>query len=571
MPDPTLLLTPAQWEMIAFPVSVSKPYLLCYFLGQNEGHWRSVWAIAKKLGLPVVVIPVHGKDMAREYQMLGGVGPCEFLGLIQNASFVCTDSFHGTLFSVLYERPFCTFKRFSDSDKHSQNTRIYNFLRIIELEDHLYTGKPIGATNQQTSWDRVREGLSLLRTRGLAYLEKALSEITADVGAQAPFHITNTCSGCGACSFVCPSGAATMNMQEGFYQAQVDQNKCIRCRKCEKICAFRGSNGKPIDDEHASLFMARSISRNTLEKSASGGVAYEISRFFNRNGLPILGCVFENHTLEARHVMVPGNCEEQLTQFQGSKYMQSDFTMGFLEILEQEQGVVFGLPCQIAGADKFLRLKGMRDHFLLVDLICHGVPTKYLIQRHIKEIQAHCHITEISEICFRYKPKGWKQKYMYISGGGKRYLKAASKDNFYLYFDLQNCYMRSCYDCNYRVASCADLRLGDYWGPKYAHCHPEGVSMVVSFSERGQNILHTLAEQDILELHKEPNKDYYSVQFPENPIIPLYREPLIQVLGDQSDTRNLKALAHDFFPIPMYNRQLIGVWHKVKKHWGEAE
>lgn len=566
MPDPTLLLTRMQWEAIASPVPVSKPYLLCYFLGQNERHWKSVRAIAKKLGLPVVVIPVHSKDIARNHQVLSGVGPREFLGLIQNASFVCTDSFHGTLFSVLYERPFCTFRRFSDRDKHSQNTRIYNFLRVIGLEDHLYSGKPAGVASQQTSWDMVRENLSLLRTRGLTYLEKTLSEATADVGTQAPFQITNTCCGCGVCSLVCPTGAATMIMQEGFYQAQVDQNKCIRCGKCEKVCAFRGRNGKPIDDDHESLFMARSTSKNTLGKSTSGGVAYEVARFLNRNGLPILGCVFDNLTLAAKHVMVPGSCEEQLAQFQGSKYMQSDFITGFSEILEQGQGVVFGLPCQIAGADKLLRLKGMREQFLLVDLICHGVPTRYLIQRHIKEIQIHCRITEISEVHFRYKPKGWKNKHLSVCGDEHRYLKAESKDNFYLYFSLQNCYMRSCYDCNYRTASCADLRLGDYWGLKYAHCHPEGASMVIGFGERGRDILHTLAGQGILELHEEPSKDYYAVQFPENPIIPLYREPLIQVLGDRSDTRNLKALARELFPMPMYNSQLTRVWHKAKKN-----
>ena len=246
--------------------------------------------------------------------------------------------------------------------------------------------------------------------------------------------------------------------------------------------------------------------------------------------------------------------------------MQSDFITGFSEILEQGQGVVIGLPCQIAGADKLLRLKGMRDQFLLVDLICHGVPTRYLIQRHIKEIQIHCRITEISEVHFRYKPKGWKNKHLSVCGDEHRYLKAESKDNFYLYFSLQNCYMRSCYDCNYRTASCADLRLGDYWGLKYAHCHPEGASMVIGFGERGRDILHTLAGQGILELHEEPSKDYYAVQFPENPIIPLYREPLIQVLGDRSDTRNLKALARELFPMPMYNSQLTRVWHKAKKN-----
>ncbi|HMM07368.1 MAG TPA: polysaccharide pyruvyl transferase family protein [Clostridiales bacterium] len=564
MPDPTLLLTGKQWEELAAPVAVSKPYLLCYFLGQNEKHWRALRAVATKLGLSVVIIPVHGKDRTREHRVLNGVGPEEFLGLIQNASFVCTDSFHGILFSVLFRRPFCAFKRFSDRDKHSQNTRVYHFLREIGLEDHLYRGKPRQMADRETDWDTVQRNLLSLRAYGLAYLKKSLFEATA-AETEAAFQITNTCCGCGVCSIVCPTGAVAMITEKGFYQAQVDQSKCIRCGKCEGICAFRGKEGSPIDDAHASLFMARSTLKNTLVRSTSGGVAYELSRFLNRKGLSVLGCVFEIPSQRAIHIIVPGNREDQLKQFQGLKYVQSDFIAGFSEILAQERGVVFGLPCQIAAADKLLRSKGVRNQFLLVDLICHGVPTGDLIRKHLKEIQIRYGIKEISGVDFRYKPKGWKNKFFSVYGDDRHYLKAESKDNFFLYFDLQNCYMNSCYECIYRTASCADLRLGDYWGPKYAHCHPGGVSMVISFNMQGQSLLHALAEQGILDLHEEPCADYDSVQFPKNPVIPLYRESLLGALGDLSDTRTLKDLARGFFPMPMYNRQLTGVWHKAKE------
>lgn len=565
MPDPTLLLEDEYWNTVAAATTMSTPYLLCYFLGQNEQSWKAANDLAGRLGLTVVVIPVYAKDKARPFQVLEGVGPREFLGLFRDAAYVCTDSFHGTVFSTLYKRPFSAFLRFSDKDKKSQNTRIYNFLGLVGLENRLYDGVHDGIVHDQINWDNVYGKLTELREQGQEYLKKALAEATAENEPKGTFRITNTCSGCGVCTLICPVGAVTMSVQKGFYQAKIEQSKCIGCGKCETVCAFRGEPGKSIHHADVSLFMARSTSKQTLQNSTSGGVAHEIARDFVKKGLSALGCAFDVDTLTARHILITDGREELLPQLQGSKYIQSEFITGFSEMLAQPGGVVFGCPCQIAGAEKFLMARGVRERFTLVDLICHGVPTCHLLRRHLSEIQNRYKAEKITEFSFRYKQKGWRNIHMHIAGDRFQYLRPGNKDNFYLYFDLQNCYMRSCYDCRYRTSSRADLRLGDYWGPKYAHCNPEGASMVISFSERGKVIFYALKNQGKLELHQETVEDYERVQFPINPIIPLYYEPLLRALEETSDCRDLKSLAHAFFHMQVYNRKLAKIWHKIKK------
>ena len=136
--DPTLLLNAKEWLLYSNKeYKVNSNILLCYFLGENEKVWRDVERIAKLRNLKVAVIPVFSKDYRRKYKILGGVGPAEFVTLFSKVSYVCTDSFHGTVFSILFRKEFKTFKRFEDNNPKSQNSRIISLLEKLSLTDHL--------------------------------------------------------------------------------------------------------------------------------------------------------------------------------------------------------------------------------------------------------------------------------------------------------------------------------------------------------------------------------------------------------------------------------------------------
>ena len=107
------------------------------------------------------------------------VGPCEFLNYIRNAEFVFTDSFHCSVFSILYKKNFFTFSRFAENAKQSTNTRIDNLLHITGLEDRRMTNEKTvnDIINFKGSFNRVDEKLDVLRASSMAYLKNALKDL----------------------------------------------------------------------------------------------------------------------------------------------------------------------------------------------------------------------------------------------------------------------------------------------------------------------------------------------------------------------------------------------------------
>ena len=173
--DPTLLLACEQWQRIIPTVATKENYILCYFLGTNDNARKHVVAISAKLKLPVKILPVFTKD-SKYGELVKGVGPMEFLSLIQNAAFVCTDSYHGAVFSIINQKPFYVFERFHGNDKQSQNSRVYNLLETTHLEDRLVRfGEPV-EKNYAFSYDCfvVEQFLNMERESSINFLKEAL-------------------------------------------------------------------------------------------------------------------------------------------------------------------------------------------------------------------------------------------------------------------------------------------------------------------------------------------------------------------------------------------------------------
>jgi len=135
--DPTLLLSEHDWEKIMVSPNINDDYILCYFLGDRKEYWDAVDSLKDQTSYKVVVIPVKFNSFLKNYDMRISVGPEEFIGLIKNAKFIMTDSYHGTLFSIVFKKDFYVFKRFDDKKKDSQNSRIYNVLKMCNLEERI--------------------------------------------------------------------------------------------------------------------------------------------------------------------------------------------------------------------------------------------------------------------------------------------------------------------------------------------------------------------------------------------------------------------------------------------------
>lgn len=177
--DPTMLLTMEEWnERIPFKKIVEFPYIFCYFLGENEAHRNIAEELSRKTGLEIVSTPVLDsfvkKDLSFGHEQRFDIGPDDFVNLIRNAEYVLTDSFHGTIFSLLYHKQFMTFSRFS-SGTQSRNSRIDSILHLTGLDARRYREDVHCSIQKEIDYTSVDGKIADLRKESYEFLTTALS------------------------------------------------------------------------------------------------------------------------------------------------------------------------------------------------------------------------------------------------------------------------------------------------------------------------------------------------------------------------------------------------------------
>ena len=525
--DPTQLLTQTDWinTFGLQQAADAKPYLLVYFLGNQDEYWTAAKNTAETLGLEFRIIPVFQSDLDRPGCIRDAVGPQEFLQLFLNAAYVCTDSFHGLSFATLFQKPFTTFLRFSRKDPRNQNARVLHFLEKLALADRLWQGgNTLEIAQKQPDFEATARRLGAMRESSMAYLKDALSHVSQP---EIKKHVTEQnalCCGCGACVETCPVKAIGVEMNDsGFRTARVNESLCIRCGKCLSVCPFC-TETRSVPAESAALYSFRASDEKLLQSSSSGGAAFILAQALLRDGYRIAGCRFNRQSQCAEHILI--SSEEELSTFQGSKYIQSDFAPALAQIKACSGPVaVFGTPCQIAGAR---RLLAERDNVLYVDLVCHGVPSYHLFRQYRQHIKRAAGVDpDTMLVHFRSKPKGWRDFCLHAEDDAHSYSCDKEADPFFRMFEVGNCYNESCYECRWRQDSEADLRLADYWGPKFEH-DTGGVSMVVCFTSAGTAAAERLRASGTLE--SQPISDYLQYQQSANHPKPVFYDSLIEAL-----------------------------------------
>ena len=179
--DPTLLLSMEEWdEEIATDRIIAEPYIFCYFMGNNLWQRDFVKRIKEKTGYKIVAL-LHLDQYIKsdeDYVDIApyDVSPAGFINLIRNAEIVCTDSFHGTVFSFIYEKQFFTFKRFSDKATLSTNTRIDTLLMKLQVQNRLvnenYTIDKI--LSKKIDYSTINDSINKFKNISLKYLISAL-------------------------------------------------------------------------------------------------------------------------------------------------------------------------------------------------------------------------------------------------------------------------------------------------------------------------------------------------------------------------------------------------------------
>lgn len=135
MPDPVFLHTGDEWkELCGVKNRESSKYVLIYALIEDKELYEIAEKVAKEYSLEVVVITKVLKLLGRADRIIRNAGPKEFVELIANADYVVTNSFHGTAFSLIFEKQFTTLLPSVAPE------RIMNLLNILGLEKRIYNG-----------------------------------------------------------------------------------------------------------------------------------------------------------------------------------------------------------------------------------------------------------------------------------------------------------------------------------------------------------------------------------------------------------------------------------------------
>ena len=165
--DPVFLLDRAQWEAMAErPEGCEAPYLLVYDFDNSPAVRKLAGRIAAERGLHIYSV----FKLPYAERCFSLCGPENFLGLVQGADFVLSNSFHATAFSVIFEREFAVVER-----TEKINTRMRDFTTMLGLSDHMVTTEteiPAG-----TDWTAVRRCLKDEIDHAKAYIDEVLRDV----------------------------------------------------------------------------------------------------------------------------------------------------------------------------------------------------------------------------------------------------------------------------------------------------------------------------------------------------------------------------------------------------------
>lgn len=170
--DPTLLLNRDDWDKVASANYPQGEYILAYILGEKESIVSFAEQLGKEKGLPVYYIVTRPKYRFFKNALLS-VGPDDFVACIKHASYVVTDSFHGSLFSINYRVNFYAFSKREGSVNSNDNVRILEFLSILNLQDR-FQDECNAKLLVDSDFDAVHEKLNALRQLSLDYLRECI-------------------------------------------------------------------------------------------------------------------------------------------------------------------------------------------------------------------------------------------------------------------------------------------------------------------------------------------------------------------------------------------------------------
>lgn len=285
----------------------------------------------------------------------------------------------------------------------------------------------------------------------------------------------------------------------GFRYPRIDMDLCIGCGSCDCTCPVVSPRS---DDATLAVKWGWANDADLVASSSSGGVFGLLARKVLDQGGVVYGAAFDAGCKAVRHVAA--RTDHELIPLLRSKYVQSaidaEVYSGIASDLRAGSVVLFcGTACQTAGVAGYLAAwRVPTANLLLVDVVCHGVPSPLLWQRWLEDVSGGHPVESVN---FRCKTPSWQSyslSYSYrINDGEIACTEHPSHDDWYMRAFLSNASLRgSCLNCPAKRRCGSDITLGDYWG--FAAAHPEvpfadkGISAFIVHSDAGIRAIEQL-------------------------------------------------------------------------------
>ncbi|MBE6763295.1 MAG: 4Fe-4S dicluster domain-containing protein [Ruminococcaceae bacterium] len=368
------------------------------------------------------------------------------------------------------------------------------------------------------------------------------------------------CTGCGACVDACPKSCISFRYDEnGFYRSYVDEDRCIQCRRCVKVCP---ANHPYKTHRIQQAYKARRQDKQAAVNSSSGGIASVLSEYIVKNGGVVAGCGFDD-TLCLKHTLA--STLDELEPFKGSKYLQSNTVGIYRQVREQLQAdktVLFiGTPCQVSALQTYLGKT--YDKLYSVDFVCHGVSSRCIFDKYLAFTDP---TTAPLSVSFRNKTRGYRNKKACFEMQvvyPDRTVRNSTESGLYYWFASSLSVRESCYRCPFvSFERASDITLADYIGDDLDDTDNEvGVNTLFVNSAKGKALAEAVRQEIVLEPKpvEDTAKRFNRLMYPSS--MPTCRKEFF----DRLQTDDYPTLEATFDAQKILPGKMVRRWQAMKR------
>lgn len=278
------------------------------------------------------------------------------------------------------------------------------------------------------------------------------------------------CTGCAACYAVCPESCIEMKAdEEGFLYPEVNEEVCISCDKCRKVCPVVNKTDCMVEVKKEEAYVVCHKDKEVRLDSSSGGAFTMFAQYVLQRGGIVCGAGYDDK-LNVMHKI----CDQfsGLGEFRGSKYVQSEVGGGIFKYvkntLQEGRYVLFtGTPCQVEGLLQYLMIT--YEKLITLDIACYGVASISLWKKYIEDEEKK-NEKRIKYLKCRDKSRGWRKWGVVTEYSDESIQDRIQYDDPYISLYLSHNIMRySCYQCKFRniFSKKCDATMADCWGIEY--------------------------------------------------------------------------------------------------------